>query len=202
MNRVLFACAGGTVVLPDAMSTLVNREDGGQLIVNPPRPVWERSELDAEELALFSFLVAATARAMIDALPQLRDGCVNYWEAGNWALNDAAEPVGPKLPRQYRNLHLHLLGRSPAATSPAWRWGESPKFPEFKDREAASAGATQLRPDECRDVLARAANALRNRYGMQAHQIAPWAPCVRCGYPALVSEARPDLLCMECTSDG
>jgi hypothetical protein len=200
-NRVLFACQGGFVVLPDAGSTLVNREDGGQLIVNPPRPVWERSELDAEELMLWSFLVAATARAMIDVLPQLKDGCINYWEAGNWALNDAAEPVGHKSPRKFRNMHLHLLGRSPSATSPAWRWGESPKFPDFKDRAAAAATASPLRADECREVLARAANFLTNRYGLQPHQIAPWAACADCGYPALVSEARPDLLCLECSAD-
>jgi hypothetical protein len=200
MNRVLFACQGGFVVLPDAMSTLVNREDGGNLIVNPPRPVWERSELDAEELMFWSFLVAATARAMIDVLPQLREGCVNYWEAGNWGLNDAAEPAGPKSPRKHRSMHLHLLGRSPKATSPSWRWGEAPVFPEFKDRAAAAAKAVPLTADECRDVLARAANTLVNRYGMQGHQIAPWAPCANCGYPALVSEARPHLLCMECSA--
>ena len=201
MNRVLFACQGGFVLLPDAFSTLVNREDGGNLIINPPRPVWERSELDPEELTFWGFLVAATARAMIDVLPQLKDGCVNYWEAGNWALNEAADPPGPKSPRKHRSVHLHLLGRSQAAPSPEWRFGEAPKFPDFKDRHANAATRAPLRPEECREVIARAEITLRDRYGLQPHQIAPWAPCPRCGHPTLVSEGRPDLLCPECDSD-
>lgn len=41
----------------------------------------------------WSFLVAATGRAMINALPQLEGGCVNYFDAGNWALHDAAPPL-------------------------------------------------------------------------------------------------------------
>ena len=84
------------MVLPDEKLVLVDRSDGGNLIVNPPRDVWERSELTPAELVAWSFLVAATGRAMIDVLPQLEGGCVNYWEAGNWALHHDAEPAGPK----------------------------------------------------------------------------------------------------------
>src|SRR4051812_18143968 len=123
MVRTLFRCAGGEIVLPDLKLVLVDREDGGNLVVNPPREVWERSELTAGELTGWSFLVAAAGRAMLDALPQLRDGCINYWEAGNWALNDEAETSGPKRAAQHRKVHLHLLGRSPRAKSPSWEWG-------------------------------------------------------------------------------
>ncbi|MGZ5446485.1 MAG: hypothetical protein ACXWLY_31685 [Thermoanaerobaculia bacterium] len=77
----LFTSSGGSIVLPELV--LVDREDGGNLIVEPPRDVWERSELTAEELTLWSFLIAATGRAMLDVLPQLEGGCINYWEAGN-----------------------------------------------------------------------------------------------------------------------
>ena len=60
------------------------------------------SELSAEELMLWSFLVAATGRAMLEVLPQLADGCINYWEAGNWALHDDAAPSGPRCGRSRR----------------------------------------------------------------------------------------------------
>ena len=50
MSNVIHACAGGTVVLPGKV--LCDRRDGGHLLVNPPRPVWERSCLTPEELAL------------------------------------------------------------------------------------------------------------------------------------------------------
>lgn len=161
----LFTSGGGSIVLPELV--LVDREDGGNLIVDPPRVVWERSELTAEELTLWSFLIAATGRAMLDVLPQLEGGCINYWEAGNWALNDAAEPRGPKTARAHRRVHTHLLGRSPRARHPAWRWGEAPKFPDFVDRREWAAAFAPLNDAECRAVVGRAEELLREQYGQR-----------------------------------
>ncbi|HEY0372836.1 MAG TPA: hypothetical protein VGD79_12585 [Thermoanaerobaculia bacterium] len=159
----LFTCAGGSIVLPEM--PLVDRNDGGNLIVNPPREVWERSELTAEELTQWSFLVAATGRAMLDVLPQLDGGCINYWEAGNWALNDAAEPRGAKIAPGFRRVHMHLLGRSPRASHPAWRWGEAPQFPVFADRREWASSFAPLTEAERRAVVARARDLLRTKYG-------------------------------------
>src|SRR5688572_20451187 len=96
MSIVLLSCVGGNLVLPDRQSLLLSRENGGNLVVNPPVSVWERGELTREQLMLFSFLVAACGKAMLECLPQLDGGCINYWEAGNWALNDDAAPKGRK----------------------------------------------------------------------------------------------------------
>lgn len=160
----LLSCEGGHVVLPDARLVLVSRLDGGHLIVNPPRDVWERSELTPRELTLWSFLIAATGAAMLEVLPQLEGGCINYWEAGNWALNDEAEPRGPKDARSFRRVHMHLLGRSPKAASPAWKWGEAPRFPAFADRFAWAADHELLGEDEYRAVVARTQEILEKRY--------------------------------------
>jgi hypothetical protein len=149
MSIVLFRCSGGELVLPNRTLVLVDRHDGGNLIVNPPREVWERSELTPDELTQWSFLVAAVGAAMIVALPQLEGGCVNYWEAGNWALNDQAEPVGPKYGPQHRRVHLHLLGRSRTADSPSLKWGEAPKFPDYAGRLRWAAGHQRLMAAEC-----------------------------------------------------
>ena len=111
MAVTLFSSDGGHLVLPDRSSLLVSRENGGNLVVNPPAPVWERSALTPIELTHFAFLVAAAGRAMIDVLPQLAGGCVNYWEAGNWALNDEAEPKGRKQARAHRQMHLHRVSQ-------------------------------------------------------------------------------------------
>jgi GNAT superfamily N-acetyltransferase len=159
----IWSGALGTIVLPPLV--LVDRNDGGHLVVTPPRNVWERSELTRDELTQWSCLVAATGRAMIDALPQLADGCINYWEAGNWALNDQATPPGRKHPRQHRVVHMHLLGRSPNASDPSWRWGEAPRFPDFINREAWAARFNPLTPSECQRVIARAIEWLRGKYG-------------------------------------
>jgi hypothetical protein len=189
MSFVLFSCDGGNVVLPNQQRVLVSREDGGHLIVNPPRPVWERSDLSAAELAHWSSLVAATGRAMLDVLPQLNDGCVNYWEAGNWALNERAEPVGPKTAREFRRVHLHLLGRSPSATHLSWRWGEAPIFPRYADRLQWASAFARLTADECSAVVSRAHFLLRDIYGFSPVAIRPWSRCATCSYP--VAEVEP-----------
>jgi hypothetical protein len=168
----LFTCRGGDICLPDETLVLVDRLDGGNLIVNPPREVWERSELTAAELTDWSFLVAATGKAMLDVLPQLEGGCINYWEAGNWALNEQAEPRGAKTAREYRRVHLHLLGRSRASTDPSWRWGEAPKFPDFAERHSWASSFKRLSADECRDVVTRVEVLLREQYSMDANHIA------------------------------
>lgn len=162
----LLRCQGGAVVLPDETLVLCDRLDGGNLIVNPPREVWDRSELQVGELTMWTFLVAATARAMLDVLPQLQGGCINYWDAGNWALNEAAEPAGPKRGPQHRRVHLHLIGRSRNAKSPAMTWGEAPFFPPFAERHAWAAGNQRLTPEECGAIMNRTRQLLAERYGV------------------------------------
>jgi hypothetical protein len=163
-NTVLLTADGGRIELPRKPFVLVDRADGGALIVMPPRPVWDRTALAARELAAFSLLVAATARAMLDVLPQLEGGCINYWDAGNWRLNEEAEPKGPKRGPDYRSMHLHLLGRSRTAKSPSWRWGESPVFPTYAERNSWGAGHEPLNQDECTAVIHRTTQLLETRY--------------------------------------
>jgi hypothetical protein len=191
----LFSCEGGRLILPARELLLASREDGGNLCVLPPREVWERSELTRLELTLWSFLVAAAGRAMLDVLPQLEGGCINYWDAGNWRLNDQADPPGPKTAREFRSLHLHLLGRSPRASNPAWRWGEAPVFPTFAERHTWAVRFERLNATECRDVVARVELLLRDRYDVPAHQIAPWTSCPECGYPVALVPGREQCLC-------
>lgn len=166
IHHTLISCAGGTVDLP--VQAMNNRGDGGHLLVNPPRPVWERSELTAEELARWACLVAATARAMLDTLPQLAGGCLNYWEAGNNALNDRAHPLGLKTPQLHRKMHLHVFGRSPRARHPDWQWGEPPQFPKFDASKAWAAQFSRLEPEECAAVAARIEALLAGKYAFAA----------------------------------
>jgi hypothetical protein len=168
MPHVLFSCAGGDLVRPDPGSVLVDRGDGGHLVVNPPRPVWDRSELGAGELMQWSCLVAAAGAAMLAGLPQLAGGCINYWDAGNWALNDAADPVGPKTGPRHRQLHLHLLGRSPRAADPDFRWGEAPRFPPFAGRVAWAARHAPLTDGECARIVDLCRRRLAEKYGLAA----------------------------------
>jgi hypothetical protein len=181
MPLTLLSCDGGHLVLPDLV--LVDRADGGNLVVNPPRPAWDRGALDPDELARWSCLVAAAGSAMLATLPQLDGGCINYWDAGNWALNDAAAPAGPKTGPAHRQLHLHLLGRSPRATDADFRWGEAPRFPAYADRLAWAAPHARLRADECLAVVRHAQALLRERYGFADGAVQAWEVCDGCGYP-------------------
>ena len=185
MSIALLRSPGGTLLLPDRSAVLLDRRDGGNLVVLPPRAVWERSELNREELIQWSYLVAACGRAMLEVLPQLEGGCINYWEAGNWALNDQAEPVGRKRADRFRRMHLHLLGRSPKAANPNWQWGESPVFPRFAERLTWSAAFERLTPEECVAIGQRARALLSEQYGVEPARVALGEPCPTCGYPSL-----------------
>jgi hypothetical protein len=202
LSLSIFTCHGGSIVLPDRTLVLVSRQDGGNLIVIPPREVWERSELSPVELTLWSFLIAATGKAMLDVLPQLDGGCINYWDAGNWALNERAEPIGPKTAREYRRVHLHLLGRSRTATDPSWRWGEAPGFPDFTERYGWASKNERLSAEECRNIAARVETLLQARYGMHADQLAPRSTCRACGYPTPTEQGQAQSVCEECTPPG
>ena len=186
MSIQLLVAPGGTLLLPDRTSLLCDRLDGGNLVVLPPRPVWERSELTGEELAQWSFLVAACGRAMLEALPQLEGGCINYWEAGNWALNDEAEPRGKKRADQYRSMHLHLLGRSPHSTNQNWRWGESPVFPRYAERLSWSSSFQRLTPEECEAVGSQARRQLVSSYSVHPDHVRLGPRCPGCGYPSVI----------------
>jgi hypothetical protein len=196
--KTLFACQGGRILLPDASMVLISRESGGNLVVVPPRDVWERSELTATELTAWSFLVAAAGRAMLDVLPQLEGGCINYWEAGNWALNEQAEPQGPKRAEQHRSVHLHLLGRSRTSTNRSARWGEAPRFPDYADRLTWAADSQRLTAEECRDIMTRTDVLLRTQYAAGDTDIQPWATCGTCAYPTASESMRSEDVCAEC----
>jgi hypothetical protein len=193
----LFSCPGGHIVLPDRSLVLADRLDGGNLVINPPRDVWERSELTLHELTQWSCLVAATGRAMIDVLPQLSGGCVNYWEAGNWALNALAEPVGQKNAVAHRKVHLHLLGRSRQARQASHQWGEAPKFPDFVDRHAWAAAQQRLTACECTDIVAAVVSRLQDHYGFAIESIKLPRACAGCGYPVPVDTMPADLMAID-----
>jgi len=189
------------VCLPDPATTMIDRADGGQLVLYPPRRVWDRTALTPDELVAWHVLIAATARAMLETLPQLAGGCLNYWDAGNWALNPAAPPAGPKTGRTHRVLHQHLVGRSPASTDPSWAWGESPFFPAFADRFAWSAGKSALTPGECAAIVARAAVVLREVYGEPSADGTATGLCAGCAYPTPLVDLTSSR-CPECGAAG
>ncbi len=196
MSLELFKCVGGEIILPNRDLVLISRQDGGNLVVNPLREVWERSELTPFELTNWSFLVAATGKAMLDVLPQLENGCLNYWEAGNWALNIESNPTGAvKTAKDFRKVHLHLLGRNPNTLNPDLKWGESPKFPDFSERFVWAGKNERLSADECVEIVRSVKIQLLEIYALRPNQIEKWTICQICGYPIAESN------CPECNQN-
>ncbi|MEQ1923391.1 MAG: hypothetical protein ABL952_12865 [Pyrinomonadaceae bacterium] len=192
MSIKIFKCIGGEVVVPNNESVLVDAQDGGNLVIQPPRPVWERGELNHLELTNWAFLVAATGRAMLETLPQLENGCINYWEAGNWALNEQAYPTGVfKTAKEYRKVHLHLLGRNPKSTNPDLKWGEAPRFPDFNNRFAWAKNNERLTAEDCLEIVRYVKTCLTENYGFRTNEIEEFLLCQICGYPIVGS-------CAEC----
>jgi diadenosine tetraphosphate (Ap4A) HIT family hydrolase len=162
MPKTIYSGPGGNVVLPDKV--LCDRNDGGHLVVNPPQDVWDRCELSPNDLAQWSFLVAATGAAMLNTLPVLAGGCLNYWEAGNWALNERASPRGPKDTLQHRRVHLHIFGRSRQSRDPDWKWGESPKFPDYIHSDDWAKKFQPLTDEECQMIEEAVKSILKEKY--------------------------------------
>ena len=198
MPRTLFTCVGGHLALPEKGAALVGREDGGNLLVLPPREVWERGELTPTELTQWSFLIAAAGQAMLSTLPQLQLGCINYFEAGNWALNFGGRASWNQVWPEHRRVHMHLLGRSRNATDPSWLWGEAPKFPDYADREAWASKHKLLSAEECKQIAAEAERVLRGRYNFVSQQISPWETCAGCEYPMVITPQQSAGRCAEC----
>lgn len=190
MSHVLMRGRGGRVCLPDPATTMIDRANGGQLVLYPVRQVWDRTALTREELIAWHLLIAATARAMLDT-PQLAGGCLNYWDAGNWALNAHADPPGPKAPHRARVLHQHLCGRSPHSTDGAWQWGEAPFFPAYVERLAWSAGKAPFTPAECVTIVEVTRTVLRDVYAEPAAQGISSTVCGSCGYPTPAEDLDP-----------
>jgi hypothetical protein len=162
IQHILINNSGGIVALPSKPMNM--RGDGGHLLVNPPRQVWERSELNVSELTQWACLVAATGQAMLETLPQLEGGCINYWEAGNNSLNELAHPQGIKNPRLHRKMHLHVFGRSKDAGHADWKWGEPPQFPRFASSATWAAQFSPLSSDECAAIQARIQELIATKF--------------------------------------
>lgn len=165
--RMILETRGGSLCDPD--HPMIDRANGGNLWVIPPREVWDRSELELDELIEWSVLIAASGRAMLEVLPQLKNGVINYWEAGNWSLNDHSEPKGAKKTGvAYKKVHVHLIGRSPSSTDPDWKWGEAPFFPTFEDHHQWWKHKENLTHQELKGVAEKARDILIQKYQVDA----------------------------------
>src|SRR3954470_19038150 len=94
-----------------AEEPLVDREDGGHIIISPKVKVRTRQDLEPALAIELMRLTIVTGEAMTKVLTRngVPIGRINYQDNGNWSVH---KPEGP-------HLHIHLYGRSiTARTNP------------------------------------------------------------------------------------
>ncbi len=109
-------------VLAD-LHPLVDRDDGGHVVIQPRRRIRSRQDLSPEQAIEFIRLTLIVGEAMTLGLSKqgVPIGRINYQDSGNWSV---FKPEGPFF-------HYHLFGRSLEARHQ--KYGEALHFPH-RDR--------------------------------------------------------------------
>jgi len=64
----------------------------------------------------------------------------------------------------YRRVHMHVFGRSPAASIPRGAGAKPPRLPDYKDRKTWAADFAPLEAKECSAIIRQAKSILKRRY--------------------------------------
>src|SRR5688572_2513879 len=89
-------------IVASADRPLIDREDGGHIIIEPKRKIVDRQQLKASEAIEFMRLTLIVGEAMKTVLSAhgITIGRINYQDNGNWSV---LKPEGP-------HFHLHIYG--------------------------------------------------------------------------------------------
>ena len=121
---------------PDA--PLVDRLDGGHVVIHPSIPVSKRQDLTYKLACELMQLTIIVGQAMEDVLKQsgIPIGRINYQDNGNWSV---FSPGGPLM-------HIHLFGR--ATNARIQTYGEALYFPHREKHPAFYERNAALLPEE------------------------------------------------------
>ena len=106
-----------------AEQPLVDRNDGGHIIIEPKERVSSRQDLSAKEAIELMRLTIVAGIAMEKVMSQngVDIGRINYQDNGNWSV---FKPQGP-------HLHYHLYGR--AKNAKIQKYGQTLSMPHIDD---------------------------------------------------------------------
>jgi diadenosine tetraphosphate (Ap4A) HIT family hydrolase len=117
---------------------LIDREDGGHLVIDPKLRVKDRQALSPEQAIELMRLTLIVGEAMTVALKSkdINIGRINYQDNGNWSVFN---PEGPFL-------HIHLYGR--ATNAKTQRFGQSLYFPHKDEQPDFYSGVKPLNTED------------------------------------------------------
>lgn len=121
-DRLIYQSPNFTIEAP--IKPLVDRQDGGHLIIHPVVAVTDRQQLTPELAIELMRLTIVAGQVMCDVMRRhgVDIGRINYQDNGNWSV---FAPGGA-------TMHIHLYGR--AISARIQRYGEATFFPH-RDRE-------------------------------------------------------------------
>jgi len=118
---------------------LVDRDDGGHIVINPIVSIADRQQLTPREAIEFMRLSIVAGQALSTVMKKngVNVGRVNYQDNGNWSV---FKPEGPVF-------HLHLYGR--AVDARYQKYGQACYFPH---RDEQPEFYSSLKPLEDADI--------------------------------------------------
>jgi diadenosine tetraphosphate (Ap4A) HIT family hydrolase len=131
---IIYESTNFIVEIPD--KPLVDRNDGGHIIITPKIKVVDRQQLTPLLAIELMRLTIVTGQAMTEVMNEhgVNIGRINYQDNGNWSVFTAARPY----------LHIHLYGR--AISAKYQKYGQACYFPDINDTPAYYKNFKPLMP--------------------------------------------------------
>jgi diadenosine tetraphosphate (Ap4A) HIT family hydrolase len=110
-------------IVLSAETPLVDRNDGGHIIIEPKEKVSKRQDLSASQAIELMRLTIIAGAAMEKVMNQngVDIGRINYQDNGNWSVFKSQGP----------HLHYHLYGRAKSAK--IQKYGQTLSMPHIED---------------------------------------------------------------------
>jgi len=107
-------------VVSSADEPLIDRIDGGHILISPKKPLLDRTEMTDEQALEFMKLTMLIGKAIEVGMTSrgIEIMRINYQDMGNWAFKRNASP----------HFHLHIFGRSKNSINQPYM--ESVKLPD------------------------------------------------------------------------
>jgi diadenosine tetraphosphate (Ap4A) HIT family hydrolase len=118
--NIIYTSRNFTIEAPH--EPLVDRNDGGHIIIHPKIKVTDRQQLDSQQAIEMMRMTIVAGQGLKDVMTAhgVHIGRINYQDNGNWSVFDRDGP----------SLHVHLFGR--ATTARYQKYGEACHFPNKK----------------------------------------------------------------------
>lgn len=160
MTALIFETNNFIVEVPDY--PLIDREDGGHIIINPKVKIRDRQALSPELAVELMRLTIVVGEAMTTALTNrgVDIGRINYQDNGNWSVFKDEGPF----------MHIHIYGRGKDAK--IQRYGQSLYFPHKDEDPNFYSG---LRPLDAGDVEA-IRDEIENLFALPKYSNQSWKP--------------------------